>query len=70
MYVMDVCVCACVGHGAAPVHAARGTQMFFDQLFVVAHSILTSALLIDELPIHEMPSVQLNLFLESKRNIP
>jgi hypothetical protein len=33
-----------------------GTQMF-DQLCVVAHSVLTSALLQNEMPIHEMPSV-------------
>jgi hypothetical protein len=33
-----------------------GTQMF-DRLCVAAHSVLTSALLLDELPIHEMPSV-------------
>jgi hypothetical protein len=33
-----------------------GTQMF-DRLCVAAHSVLTSALLFDELPIHEMPSV-------------
>jgi predicted GIY-YIG superfamily endonuclease len=33
-----------------------GTQMF-DQLCVAAHSVLTSALHLGELPIHEMPSV-------------
>jgi predicted GIY-YIG superfamily endonuclease len=33
-----------------------GTQMF-DQLCVAAHSVLTSTLFHDEMPIHEMPSV-------------
>jgi len=33
-----------------------GTQMF-DRLCVAAHSVLTSALILDELPINELPSV-------------